>query len=372
MKLIKNVLVYSPKKEGIRDILLGGGKILKIEKNIEMDDCDIIDGSGCCVIPGLIDQHVHICGGGGEGGFRSKTPEATVSDFILGGVTTIVGLLGTDGYSRSIENLLSKAKGLKEEGLSVLCCTGSYGYPSCTFSGSVAKDVCFIEEIIGCKIALSDHRSSHINKDDLKKLASEVRVAGLLSNKAGILCVHMGTEASGMSLINEVLDETDLPITLFRPTHVARCESLFQEALSFNKKGGFIDLTVNESMADKLRIALNNGNSDKVTISSDGQGSYSLYDKEGKCIEIGVSSISSLFNTIIMLVKQGFLLEDILSLATKNVAVGLNCYPKKGCIQVGSDADLIVLSETYQMKMVLLNGEVVFKDGILLRKGMFD
>ncbi len=68
------------------------------------------------LIPGLIDNHVHITGGGGEGSFKTRVPEITLSKLIEGGITTVVGLLGTDGITRSVENLVAKAKALKEEG----------------------------------------------------------------------------------------------------------------------------------------------------------------------------------------------------------------------------------------------------------------
>ena len=62
-------------------------------------------------------------------------------------------------FSSSEENLVSKAKALKEEGLSVYCLTGSYGYPSVTLTGDVKKDILFIDEVIGVKLALADHRA---------------------------------------------------------------------------------------------------------------------------------------------------------------------------------------------------------------------
>ena len=69
-------------------------------------------------MPGFIDGHVHMTGGGGEGGYATRTPELSLSDAIRGGVTTIVGCLGTDGVTRSLAALLAKARALDEEGIS--------------------------------------------------------------------------------------------------------------------------------------------------------------------------------------------------------------------------------------------------------------
>ncbi|CAF1596304.1 unnamed protein product, partial [Rotaria sordida] len=68
------------------------------------------------IIPGLIDVHVHAIGGGGEQGPYSRTPESRLSHLINGGLTTIVGILGTDGMTRSLSSLLQKMKSLEHDG----------------------------------------------------------------------------------------------------------------------------------------------------------------------------------------------------------------------------------------------------------------
>ncbi|MFP3393938.1 amidohydrolase family protein, partial [Brevibacillus sp. SIMBA_076] len=78
----------------------------------------IIDAANLFVVPGFIDSHVHIIGGGGEGGFKTRTPELMLTDITTSGITTLVGLLGTDGTTRRMESLLAKARALEEEGIS--------------------------------------------------------------------------------------------------------------------------------------------------------------------------------------------------------------------------------------------------------------
>lgn len=96
---------------------------------------------------------MHVTGGGGEGSFHTQVPPVSLSDLIRGGVTTVVGLLGTDGITRSVENLLARVKALKEEGISTYACTGSYGFPSVTLTGDVKRDLVFIDEILGVKLS---------------------------------------------------------------------------------------------------------------------------------------------------------------------------------------------------------------------------
>ena len=120
MLLLKNADLYAPEHIGRSDVLLGGGKILAVSKGLDfrVEGLEIYDLEGKILAPGLIDQHVHITGGGGEAGYHSRTPEITLSGIIRYGTTTVVGTLGTDGCTRSLENLYSKAKALEYEGIS--------------------------------------------------------------------------------------------------------------------------------------------------------------------------------------------------------------------------------------------------------------
>ncbi len=382
MILIENIKVYSPKYIGIKDLLIANGKISLIEDGMGLeqynDKIKVIDGSDKSLIPGLIDNHVHITGGGGEGSFKTRVPEITLSKLTEGGITTVVGLLGTDSATRNIENLVAKAKALKEEGISAYVHTGSYDYPSITITGSVKKDIIFIQEIIGVKIALSDHRSPHVSFNELLRLVSDARVAGMLSGKAGIVVVHMGDGDQGLKLINKVLEETDIPLTTMIPTHVNRNEKLLVEALEYAKKGGIIDATcgISKDMtpsklvlrAEKQGVPLEN-----ILISSDGYGSWSNYDQYGNMIEIGVSSVGSLYNEFRSMVKDlDFDIEKALQFYTTNPARALKLHPQKGIIQEGSDADLIILDENIEIDTVIANGKIMISGGKTVVRGTYE
>lgn len=380
MLLIKNIEVYSPVKLGVKDVLITNGKVTLMEDEIEAfsPEIKIIDGRGKKLVPGLIDNHVHITGGGGEGSFRTRVPEIPLSKLIEGGITTVVGLLGTDSTTRSVENLVAKAKALKEEGISVYAHTGSYGYPSVTITGSVKKDIVFIDEIIGVKIALSDHRAPSLTKADLARLASDARVAGMIAGKAGIVVAHMGDGAEGLGLINQVLEETEIPIRTIRPTHVNRKQELLAESFQYAKRGGLIDLTCGLyedlsptnviARAEKEGIPLEN-----ITVSSDGYGSWSKYDEYGNLIKIGASSVSSLLKELqSMVLNLGWGLEKALPFFTSNVAKALNIYPKKGSISKNNDADLLIIDDEINLLYVISKGRVMMEDGELTVKGTYE
>lgn len=375
MLLIKNAHVYAPEDMGIQDILIAGGCIAEIDTHIENAPyMEIVDGCGKRITPGLIDRHVHVTGGGGEGGFATRTPQIQLSSLIQAGITTVIGLLGTDGITRSVEDLIAKSKALKSEGISAYAMTGSYAYPSTTITGSVKKDIMFIDEILGVKLALSDHRSSHVTLEEFIRLASDVRTAGMLSGKPGCMTLHMGDEADDLSLVLKAVRNTGLPCTMFHPTHVTRNDRLFQKALQLLYMGGTIDITCDgqKRCAEWIRQA-NPKDYSRITLSSDGQGSWSTYDDAGNLMAIGVSDVSVLLQNVqAMLRNQNFSVPDCLSFATTNPARVLGLYPKKGCIRTGSDADLLLFDDAWELQAVIANGAMLMKDQKLLKKGTFE
>ena len=380
MILIKNIEVYSPTYLGKKDVLISGEKITLIEDNIEFnnDKIKVIDGTSKKLVPGFIDQHVHITGGGGEGSYKTRVPEIMLSKLTKSGITTVVGLLGTDGTTRSVEGLVSKAKGLKEEGVSVYVHTGSYEYPTVTLTDSVRRDIIYIDEVIGCKIALSDHRSSHITNEELKRVASDVRAAGMISGKAGILIVHMGDGKKGLTPIIECLDDSEIPVRTIRPTHVNRNKELLLQSFDFAKRGGIIDLTcgIYDELSPRkvIKSALESGvNCESITISSDGYGSWSRYDEFGNLLKIGVSSVAALYNEFkAMVLDEKMEMEEALKYVTSNVAKALEIYPKKGAICENSDGDMIILDENLDIDTVIAKGRVMVENKEVMVLGTYE
>ena len=381
MLLIKGAEVYAPEYLGKQDVLIAGGKIEKIGTDLpEYEDCQVNDGTGKIVTPGIIDRHVHVTGGGGEGSFHTQAPPVQLSKLIAGGVTTVVGLLGTDGISRSVENLVAKVKSLKEEGISAYCLCGAYGYPCPTITGDIRKDIMFVDEIIGLKLAISDHRAPNITTEELIRLGSDVRTAGMLCGKAGIITLHMGGDKRCLQPVFDALERTSIPAKTFQPTHVGRSKELQADAFKFAKMGGTFDVTCGQSMdkmksvAATLKAAKAEGvPMDKITISSDGQGSWSNYDAAGNLTEIGVSDVDTMYRQFVYEVHEEKMpVEEALTFVTVNVAKVLELYPKKGVVREGSDADVLVMNADLSLDAVIANGNVMMNGGVICKKGTYE
>jgi len=384
--------LYTPKSEGIKDVLIANGRILSIKSRIPgdmlaflgEDKVKVVDVKGYMVIPGFVDQHVHINGAGGEGGPQYRTPPIQLSELTRVGITSVVGLLGTDGITRSLRDLLMKARQLEEEGISTWIYTGSYQVPSPTLTGSILSDIMLIDKVIGVKIALSDHRSSHPSVEMLKKIASEARVGGILSGKAGVVHVHMGEEKAGLKPILEAIENTDIPIEQFTPTHLNRSEELLNQAIEFGRAGGYVDVTTCVSPeygfkkavkpSEAVRILMKNGvPTERITMSSDGNGSLPIFNDRGELVKIGRAPVSSLYREFKDLVKrEGISLEYAVKIVSTNIAKHLKLHTK-GELRPGKDADMLVLDEeTLEIKYVIAKGEIVVEEGKPVKYGTFE
>ena len=373
MLLIKNAQVYAPAFLGKRDVLIAGGQIAAMDEELSpiLPDLEVLDAKGKTLVPGLIDQHVHITGGGGEGGLHTRVPELQLSAALRAGVTTLVGVLGTDSITRSVENLVAKAKALTNEGITAYCLTSAYQYPPITLTGSVMKDIVFISEVLGCKLAIADHRGSHPNREELIRLVSDIRMAALVAGKPGVLHLHTGAAPDGVEPIMDIVRTTDIPIYHFRPTHMGR---RLDQVVEFTRMGGYADITVKEDTASTFHQLLAEADADRITLSSDSNGSMPRWDaKRQHIVGMGVGQIGDLYRTVRkMAAEEGIPLETALPFVTKNVAESLMLYPRKGAVAVGSDADLVLLDQDLEIDCVIAKGRCMMLEKELLVKGTFE
>ncbi len=388
LTLIKNIEVYSPDYIGKKDVLITDRRIAKVADQVNLPEVEWIqhiDGTGKILTPGFIDGHVHITGGGGEGSFRSRTPELMLSDATTSGVTTVVGVIGTDGTTRTMTNLVAKARALREEGITTYTHTGSYQVPVRTLTGKIEDDIMLIDLIIGAgEIAIADHRSSQPNVDELARIASQARVGGMLSGKSGIVNVHVGDSPDKLKLIEQVVEQTDIPITQFYPTHINRNRKLFEKGIEYAKRGGYVDFTtstiptfieegeVKSAMA--LRLMLEAGVPiEQITFTSDAQGSLPDFDQNGRLIGLKVGRVHSLYEAFIEAIHEEDLnITDVLKTITRNPAfiLGLN---NKGEIKEGYDADLVLFDQQdLSINTVISSGQMMVKEGEAIVKGTFE
>lgn len=392
MILIQSGQIYQPDARGKGDILIGGGRILAIEENIDPaglpGGVEILSADDCPVTPGFVDGHQHFTGGGGEGGFHTRAPEMQLSVNIRCGVTTAVGLLGTDSLTRSVENLYAKTQALAADGMTTRMLTGAYWHPSPTITGTVARDLVYIDPVIGVKLALADHRGPHIEAKELATLAADVRVAALVADKPGVITVHTGVLPERLDLIFEVVDRFGIRPDMFIPTHINREDAvLTEQVFELARRGAMVDATcvpadragfssaLKVTAADFAVRAEALGLFEQVTFSSDAGGSIPRWnDDRSRITGMAVATPASLHDELVRLVQEnGIPLERALSPLTRTPAKVYGLAGSKGEIREGADADLLVLHpETLAIRDVVARGRVMMRGGEIRRGGYFE
>ncbi len=374
LTLFKNCDVYAPAPLGRRDILVIEGKIAAVEKDLKdweaVPGIEIVEMAGQQVVPGLIDIHVHVTGGGGEQGPTTRMQPLALKDFTENGISSVVGLLGTDGISRSLENLLFQVRALEEQGLSSWMLTGNYTYPTRTLTGAVDRDIALIDKCIGAKIALADHRDSCPSPEELARLGTQVRLGSMISGKTGFVCIHMCNGKDRMKNLFRALEISELPPRTFVPTHCCRTPELVEDAAKHNKAGGYIDFTAEivedePGTAPAVKYALDCGaDPSRICMSSDGGGSQPVFDEHNNCIGVeSATGVTLLWELKKLVRNHGVPFETALSFFTANPAALLGRAGEKGCIAPGADADLLVLTEEYRVKDLWCKGQPMVKNG---------
>lgn len=375
LTLLKAAKIYAPERLDATDILFARDRIAAVGSDLRAPPSwpvEVIEADGLTAVPGFIDQHVHATGGGGEGGFATRCPEITAEAIARRGITTIVGVLGTDSISRSPADLLAKVRSLREAGIDAYMYTGAYRVPPPTLTGDVQRDLNWIPEVLGVgEIAISDHRSSQPRLDEILRLVAEARVGGMLAGKRGVCHFHLGDGRRGLDILRRLLNETEIPASQVIPTHVNRNPKLLEDAADYAKTfGAAIDVTAfdnsegtGHSGYEAVKALLAAGvPGDLITMSSDCNGSLPEFDASGALIGMSVATNGPLIEDWRRLVLDGVLeLEPALGVIGGSVARVLGLSARKGRIAVGLDADVTLLDGELRPSMTFAGGRCLWR-----------
>jgi beta-aspartyl-dipeptidase (metallo-type) len=295
----------------------------------------------------------------------------------------VVGVLGTDGTTRSVAELLAKARALDHEGITAWIYTGAYEVPTRTVTGSARSDIVLLDRVIGVgEVAISDHRGSHPSDQALVELAAEARVGGLLAGKAGVLHLHLGSGSRHLESLIEIVDHYDIPIETFVPTHLNRTHGLLTSAADYGKRGGWLDITSGIMPDPQDHRAVDPAQAliwlsqqgvpwEHLSMSSDAQGSAPVFDRAGHLTGIGVGKPDTLWQAVCHLVRDHAVKwPEALRPVTTTPAHILKL-DRVGRIDVGGQADLIWVRD-FAIQGVIARGRVMVRDGQACVLGTFE
>ena len=379
LTLIKNTHLYTPEYCGVKDLLLCGEKLVAIGEHLNVTGTQTqeIDAQGLNCMPGLIDQHVHTIGGGGQTGYFSLAPEISLSTLIKCGTTTVVGLLGTDGFVKTLPQLYAKTKALCQDGISAYMLTGFYGLPTPTITSSIAEDMIYLDKCIGCKIAMSDDRSSHPTKLELLRIIQQVRLGGFTSAKGGVMHVHLGALPSKIDLLLEIAKEFPSLISYISPTHMGRTHDLFLQAIEFAKLGGMVDISTGGTKYTDPHLTVMEGlergiNINQMTFSSDGNAGVRRKNSETGEDTYKKAPLHKNLEQVVALIKEdGMSPSEAFKLITVNPAKNMKL-KGKGRIAEELDADFTLFDDQWQLQEVWARGTRMMHEGTVIKKGNFE
>ena len=364
--LIENGELYCPEPRGRGSVLIANDVIEKVG-NVDRRGLDtlgveyeVIDATGCVVVPGLLDPHQHLLGGSGEGSLALQSPMLFLHEIVPAGITSVVGTLGVDTTMKTIAGLLARVKALAEEGLEAWMWTGGYNVPPTTVMGSVREDLMYVPEVVGAgEVAISDERSLNQSGQELASLVRDAHVGGLLSGKAGVTHFHVGEENTRLEPLRELIEDFQVKPEWLYPTHVQRNARLLDEAIALAKEGAMVDFdTAAQDLAKWFRYYVDHGGPpERLTISSDADSGHPMIYFEQ-------------FRSLVL--REGFALERVLPIVTLNPARAVKLHKRKGTIEAGKDADVAVLDrDTLDVREVIARGNRMVRDGQVARGEKF-
>jgi beta-aspartyl-dipeptidase (metallo-type) len=386
--MLRNGRVFDPEDIGTADLFIAGGRIIQVGKDLPtppdgLGPYEEANLQGKRVVPGLVDSHVHITGGGGNESYASRIPDVQVSDLTLAGITTVVSCLGVDPIAKTLDSMLMKAYGLEEEGITTYIYSGSFVFGQPTFFGDLRRDIALIDKMLGIKIAIAEARGSHPTVEEFARLASAAYSGGLLSNKPGCLNIHLGQkDEDPYPLIDAALERSGVPPNRFVLTHVNYTHELLEGALEFIDRGTYLnvdsiltpDLRVTRAVEPHLAIKrlLDAGAPiDRVGMSSDANASVPKLERDWSRGPFRIS-FDTMLDEVRFMLDAGISFVDALKTVTATPAQMLGLERRKGYLRPGMDADIVTLDDDVRVRDVWARGVQHVRDGIAVVRGMYE
>jgi beta-aspartyl-dipeptidase (metallo-type) len=388
--VITGAEVYAPQPLGIVDVLIVGERIAAVGKDLARGlgaigaGAEVIDLTGRILTPGLIDGHYHPLGGGDYEGPLGRVTDIELGDIVRAGITTAVGVLGSDYDARNLNDLFMKSRELQMGGITAFFYTGSFFLPPVTLTGAVRRDIMVVESCIGVKFAISEEMAFN-DEMDMAKVAVEGVHGGSLAGKPGVVHMHVGERASSLDPLFAMIERTGLPAHRFYPTHINRSDpDHMKPAAKFVEMGGTIDLTaimcprggsgtgvrIAEAFANLLNLGVP---VERITFTSDGNVSMPIRNERREQIGLFNAGVDFLLDEWRDTVREsGLPFEQMLLPVTINPARVLKMSGRKGCIAAGADADLVAWDDALCPQTVIARGKTMLHHGELLAKGPFE
>ena len=394
-KIIRNGQLVIPHQGIVRgDILINDGKITGICSGFNLSDADIdIDAQGKYIFPGIIDSHVHY-GLGSPEDFRTETRSAA-----LGGVTTVLNfLIDSKKYSEVFAAEKEKAEKLAYVDFSFHFCLMNDGHLEeiplyiekmkissfkffMNFRGNEGRymgiegtDDGFLYEYLK-KISQYPKAKAFIHAENIEvcwRLRNQLKELGQDGLKVWNQSRPSFLEAESIDRVYNLGKVNDCSLYIAHISAKESCKELYAIKKEYNKIYAetcthYLTHTEDSQIGNIGKVnpplrtpedreylweSLRNGTLD--VISTD-HVPRKFITKKGNIWECsaGFPGTATLLPIVLSegYHKRRLSLERIAELLSENPARLFNMYPRKGSLQIGSDADLTIVDLNLKKKV---------------------
>lgn len=373
--ILKNAEVFNGDFEKIRaDVKIDGEKISKIGNFSSEDGLDL---TGLVVMPGLIDMHIHGCGGADTGDATPEALETMSQTLVKNGVTSFCPASMTLSFEE-LTKIFANIDAMKDKVGGAYIHGANMEGPYIAMSKKGAQNPLYVR---------------NPDKEEFKKLYEGCNGA--------IRVVDIAPECDGG-------DEFIKEIQPICPVSIAHTDAGYDEAVHaielgvrhithlFNaqsglhhRKPGVVGAAFDVGRANgvraelicdgfhihpaTLRIAFREMGEDGTVIISDSMkaagcpdGDYDLggqpvYVRDGKALLADgtiAASTSNVYKELKNVISFGIPEKQAVKSATINPAKAISVDDKTGSIEEGKLADILVVDKDYNIKLVIVKGEI--------------
>ncbi|MBS7378698.1 MAG: dihydropyrimidinase [Sphaerochaetaceae bacterium] len=389
--LIKNGLVVDTEWTRHSDILVEGSRIRRIARNISVEDCPedvhVVDATGLCVLPGIIDAHTH---------YHLVSRGTVTADSFLegsklasyGGVTTVVDF-ADDNKVSLLSSTKDRLKEMREMSIDYALHQGVYAYRD-----SIRAELNQMKNagVGAIKIFTTYKNVGYLveKREELKEIFSAAKELGIL------VCVHAEddsivtaisenwkgqfrpeghpdlrpseAEAKAIRYVGEIAGELDMPIYIVHVSSKAGIETirdlrekgvkviaettphyLFLDRSKLSGPEGPLYVMTpplrTKEDNEALQEALVDG---EIQVVATDHCSFTreqkLESSDVRTIYPGIPGTEELLPLIYNFghVSGQLSIGQIVNLLSTGPAKAFGLYPKKGVLQEGSDADIVL------------------------------
>lgn len=373
--ILKNAEVFNGDFEKIRaDVKIDGEKISKIGNFSSEDGLDL---TGLVVMPGLIDMHIHGCGGADTGDATPEALETMSQTLVKNGVTSFCPASMTLSFEE-LTKIFANIDAMKDKVGGAYIHGANMEGPYIAISKKGAQNPLYVR---------------NPDKEEFKKLYEGCNGA--------IRVVDIAPECDGG-------DEFIKEIQPICPVSIAHTDAGYDEAVHaielgvrhithlFNaqsglhhRKPGVVGAAFDVGRANgvraelicdgfhihpaTLRIAFREMGEDGTVIISDSMkaagcpdGDYDLggqpvYVRDGKALLADgtiAASTSNVYKELKNVISFGIPEKQAVKSATINPAKAIRVDDRTGSIEEGKLADILVVDKDYNIKLVIVKGEI--------------